>query len=82
MSLADPSRRAPLWHRLFRHLPGVDRDADDPAEREAAQIWLGLGVFVCVWAVLVLIFGLPGLYLPALALVPVVFLALLLISMG
>lgn len=56
-----------------------------PVTDEAATvlwIFLGLAVFVAGWATSVAIWGIPGLYIPALVLVPVIWALLLLISGG
>tara|TARA_Y100001933_G_C18688655_1_gene434086 strand:- start:109 stop:315 length:207 start_codon:yes stop_codon:yes gene_type:complete len=56
-----------------------------PAEGEnatALKILLSVAVFVAGWATSVAIWGIPGLYIPALALVPVIWVALLIISRG
>jgi hypothetical protein len=82
MSLADPWRRAPFWQRLFYRIPVIGWVARDLVYGDEENLWYALGGFVCLWGCLVLIFGLPGLYLPALALVPVMFLVLVLISRG
>ncbi|MBE0452426.1 hypothetical protein [Roseovarius autotrophicus] len=55
------------------------------AKGEAAtvlRILLSVAVFVAGWATSVAIWGIPGLYIPALALVPVIWAALLIISRG
>ena len=57
----------------------------DPAKREsvlAAKILLIVLVALAGWGVSIAIWGIPGLYLPALALVPVIYLMLILISRG
>jgi hypothetical protein len=46
------------------------------------RILLSLAVFVAGWATSVALWGIPGLYIPALALVPVVWVFLLIISRG
>jgi fatty acid desaturase len=56
-----------------------------PAEGEAAtvlKILLSVAVFVAGWATSVVLWGIPGLYIPALILVPVVWALLLIISRG
>lgn len=57
----------------------------DNASSEAslvARILLCLFFFIAAWGGAVVTWGLPGLYLPAVALVPVLWAALLLISRG
>ncbi|MBK0329082.1 hypothetical protein I5535_17535 [Rhodobacteraceae bacterium F11138] len=82
MSLAHPQPRLPFLQRLFFRIPVIGWVARDLAFGDKDNVWYALGGFVCLWLSLALIFGLPGLYLPALALVPVVFLTLLLITRG
>jgi hypothetical protein len=62
------------------HAPG-----HAPAEGETAtvlKILLSVAVFVAGWATSVVLWGIPGLYIPALILVPVVWALLLIISRG
>ena len=46
------------------------------------RILLSVAVFVAGWATSVALWGIPGLYIPALALVPVAWVMLLIISRG
>lgn len=46
------------------------------------MIWYAIAAFLGLWGGAVLIWGLPGLFLPAVALVPVIFLVLLLVTRG
>lgn len=46
------------------------------------RILLSLAVLVAGWATSVVLWGIPGLYIPALAMVPVVWVVLLIISRG
>lgn len=55
------------------------RDSDAFA---VAPILLSVAVFVAAWATSVALWGIPGLYIPALALVPVIWALLLMISRG
>lgn len=48
----------------------------------ATWVWAGIALLVALWGTSIVMFGVPGLYLPAVALVPVVYLALILISRG
>ena len=48
----------------------------------AARILLVILVALAAWGLSIFFFGVPGLYLPALALVPVVWIALLAITVG
>lgn len=47
-----------------------------------AAILLSVLVFLAGWATSVVLWGIPGLYIPALALVPVIWVLLLIISKG
>lgn len=53
-----------------------------PAIRVPLWVYGLVALVVVLWAASVLMFGVPGLYIPAVALVPVVFGVLLLISRG
>lgn len=55
------------------------RDAEDAA---VAPILLSVAVLLAGWATSVALWGIPGLYIPALALVPVIWVLLLIISRG
>lgn len=82
MSLTDYPRRRPLWQRLLFLVPVIGWVARDLMFGDKDTIWYALAAFVSLWLSLTLLFGLPGLYLPALALVPVIFVFLVLISFG
>ena len=55
------------------------RDPDDAA---AAPILLTVLLLLVGWGISVALWGIPGLYIPALAMVPVMWIVLLLISRG
>jgi hypothetical protein len=59
-----------------------DRIEDNSENRTALRILLTVLVALAAWGVCIFLWGIPGLYLPALALVPVVWAALIAISMG
>ncbi|QFT81570.1 hypothetical protein FIU89_13175 [Roseovarius sp. THAF27] len=70
-------------------MPQTEGTEDDtgphPAESSsetsiAVRILLFLGVLLVAWGGAIVLWGVPGLYLPALALVPVIWLFLLIIS--
>ena len=50
--------------------------------KDVLRILLGVLVFVDLWATSIVTWGVPGLYIPAVALVLVMFVALFLISRG
>jgi len=54
----------------------------DPDTALAAKLLLAVLVFLAGWATSVALWGIPGLYIPALALVPVIYVVLILISRG
>ncbi|GAW33745.1 hypothetical protein RA2_00788 [Roseovarius sp. A-2] len=54
-------------------------DADAAA---VGPILLSLAVFIAGWGTSIALWGIPGLYIPALALVPVMWVVLLIISRG
>ncbi len=48
----------------------------------ATWVWASIALLVALWGTSIAMFGIPGLYMPAVALVPVIYLALVLISRG
>lgn len=59
--------------------PAKSHDSDGAA---VGPILLSVAVFLAGWATSVALWGVPGLYIPALMLVPVIWAMLLLISRG
>lgn len=82
MSIAVNAQDAPLWQRLFFKIPVLGWVARDLLFGDKNNVWFALIGFISLWMSSALTFGLPGLYLPAVALVPVIFLLLLLITKG
>ncbi len=82
MTVATDIQKLPLWQRLFFAVPVIGWIARDVTFGDASNIWFALIFFVSLWMCSALIFGLPGLYLPALAMVPVIFILLLAITWG
>lgn len=86
MTIADKTdRRAdrrPLWQRLFFAVPVVGWIAHDLVHGDEDNIWYALVLVISLWAISGLTFGLPGLYVPAVVLVPIMFSVLLLITWG
>ena len=80
MTLASTPTRLPLWQRLFFAVPVIGWIAKDLVFGDKNNIWFALIAFVSLWLSSALVFGLPGLYVPALALVPVIFVVLLFIT--
>lgn len=80
MSATAMPTRLPLWQRLFFAIPVIGWVARDLLFGDKDNVWFALIGFVSLWLCSALTFGLPGLYLPALALVPVVFGVLIFIT--
>lgn len=80
MTLASTPTRLPFWQRLFFAIPVIGWVAKDLLFGDKNNIWFALIAFVSLWLSSALVFGLPGLYLPALALVPIIFVVLLFIT--
>lgn len=75
-------RRRTLWQRLMFAVPllGIMLcDAEDVTTKDWVYSAIAL---VPLWGASIFLFGLPGLYMPAVAMVPVMFLILLRISRG
>lgn len=56
--------------------------AADTPDTSVARILLSVVVLLAAWGASVATWGIPGLYLPALAMVPVIWVLLLIISRG
>lgn len=82
MSAADIPAPKPVWLRLFLAIPVIGWVARDLLFGDKDNIYYALVAFVSAWMSAALVFGLPGLYLPALALVPVMFLLLVVYAWG
>lgn len=80
MTLAANVKTLPLWQRLFFAIPVIGWVARDLMFGDKNNIWFALIGGVSLWMSSALVFGLPGLYLPALLLVPIIFIVLLLIT--
>lgn len=82
MTLAATPSKLPLWQRIFFAVPVFGWVARDITFGDKNNIWFAMIAFVSVWLSSALLFGLPGLYLPALALVPFIFVTLIFITWG
>ena len=80
MTTADIPARKPLWLKLFLAIPVIGWVARDLMFGDKDNIWYAIIAFVSLWLSSAIVFGLPGLYLPALALVPVMFLFLIIFA--
>ena len=74
--------RLPLWQRLLFAIPFIGRISKEVAYGETENFVYALITLVCLWGCSIVLFGIPGLYLPAVALVPVMFILLIAISRG
>ena len=83
MSILTPiPRDLPLYARLFYAIPFIGWIARDVAYGTEDNIYYALVIGLTLWVLSVMKFGLPGLYFPALFLVPVVMLVLILLTRG
>jgi hypothetical protein len=82
MSVADIPASQPFWLKLLLAVPVIGWVARDLMFGDKDNIWYALVAFVSAWMSAAIVFGLPGLYLPALALVPVCFLLLVVYAWG
>lgn len=82
MTAASIPARLPLWQRFFFAIPVLGWVARDLAFGDKYNIWYALIGFVSLWLCSGLIFGVPGLYIPALAMVPLIFATLIFITWG
>ncbi len=80
MTLATTPTRPPFWQRFFFSIPVLGWVARDLLFGDKNNVWFAIIGFVSLWLSAALVFGLPGLYIPALALVPVMFIVLLCIT--
>lgn len=80
MSLATPIPRLSLLQRIFFAIPVIGWVARDLMFGDKNNIWFAIIGFFSLWMSAALTFGLPGLYLPALALVPIMFVVLICIT--
>jgi hypothetical protein len=72
--------KPPFLMRLFLAVPVIGWIARDLMFGDKDNIWYALVAFFSLWAAAVMTFGIPALYLVALALVPVMFCVLILIT--
>lgn len=68
--------------RLLLAIPVFGWIARDLIYGDQDNIWYLLVAFLSLWAAAVMTWGVPAVYLPALALVPVIWIVLLLITRG
>ncbi len=74
--------RLPLSQRILFSIPILGWMLKDVMYGDSDNIYYFLLAIISLWGIAILQFGLLGLMIPALALVPVVFLTLILITRG
>ncbi|MBO9446189.1 hypothetical protein [Ruegeria sp. R14_0] len=82
MSAIEMPGRLPIWQRLLFAIPLFGWMARDVAHGKPEEWGYTAVAIFSMWGCSALLFGLPGLYIPAVMMVPVMFLILLLISRG
>jgi len=66
----------------FASASDISTPKTKPKLDPATWVWASIALLVSLWGTSIAMFGIPGLYMPAVALVPVIYLALVLISRG
>ncbi|MFK7868484.1 MAG: hypothetical protein AB8B58_04515 [Roseobacter sp.] len=79
-ALSSVPTNLPLWQRFFYAIPVIGWIARDLIFGDKNNFWFALIMFVSLWMISALTFGLPGLYIPAVALVPIIFTILMFIT--
>lgn len=74
--------RLPLFERIIYAIPVLGWMIKDVVHGDEDNIYYFLLALLSLWGIAILQFGLLGLMIPALILVPVVFLTLVIISRG
>ncbi len=82
MATNSSQSRPSLLLRLFFMVPIIGWMAKDLLYGDKDHIWYVLVTVISLWGIAILKFGVIGLYLPAVGLVPVIFAVLILISRG
>ncbi|WP_171207705.1 MULTISPECIES: hypothetical protein [unclassified Ruegeria] len=82
MTALEMPQRLPLWQRVLFAVPLFGWMARDAANAQPEDLYYTAAAIFSMWGCSILLFGLPGLYIPALLMVPVMFLILVLISRG
>ncbi len=74
--------RLPLWERMIYAIPLIGWMIKDVVYGEPDNIYHFLAGIVFLWIILGLVFGYPGIIIPALFLTPLILFTLVLISRG
>lgn len=80
MTLATTPPRPPVWQRFMFAVPVLGWIAKDVLHGDRANLWFAIILFVSLWLISAMTFGLPGLYIPAVLLVPFIFVLLVCIT--
>ncbi|SEO01793.1 hypothetical protein SAMN04490248_10149 [Salinihabitans flavidus] len=82
MTTADTPRTQPLWQRILFMIPVVGWIARDLTYGSRDTVYYAIAAFVSLWGISALTFGIPGLYIPALIMVPLIWIVLIVIAAG
>ena len=80
--LSPSAPRSNLVARIALSIPVIGWIARDLLHGDKNNIWFFIVAIVSLWGISILTWGVPGLYLPALGFVPVMWIILLLITRG
>jgi hypothetical protein len=75
-------QRLPLWERMIYAIPLIGWMIKDVVHGEPDNIYHFLAGIVFLWIILGIVFGYPGIIIPALILAPLILFTLVLISRG
>lgn len=79
---SDAYAPRPFWLRLFLAVPVLGWVAKDLLFGDKSNIYYFVATLVSLWGMSILAFGVVGLYIPALCMVPLMFIYLILITRG
>jgi hypothetical protein len=74
--------RLPVWERMLYAIPFIGWMIKDVVHGESDNIYHFLAGMVFLWIILGIVFGYPGIIIPALVFTPVILFTLLLITRG
>ncbi|MFK7754266.1 MAG: hypothetical protein AB8B51_17180 [Sedimentitalea sp.] len=82
MSFAEPhtAPTMPIWQRVFFAIPVLGWMAKELVHGPKDTVWYALITLFSAWASAIIMFGLPGLFIPAVAMVPMMFVVLIAIT--
>lgn len=76
------SQRLPLHERMIYAIPLIGWMLKDVVYGDSDNIYYFIASLVMGWILAIIAFGYPAVIIPALALVPTIFIALLIVSRG